>query len=46
MIYEQNQWVVDDIIYDNKSSSRQDMESENKSLIDELKSEGKAVPRE
>lgn len=46
MIFEQNQWVVDDIIYEHKSSSRQDIESENQSLIDELKSEGKAVPRE
>ncbi len=46
MIYEQNQWVVDDIIYSHDSSARQQMESENGFLIDELKKEGKAVPGE
>lgn len=46
MIYEKNQWVVDDIIYSHDSSARQQMESENGFLIDELKKEGKAVPGE
>ena len=44
MIHERNNWVVDDIFYDNNNSSRQQIENENKLLINEINNKHKAIP--
>ena len=44
MILERNNWVVDDIFYDNNNSSRQQIENENKLLINEINNKHKAIP--
>jgi hypothetical protein len=43
MIYEQNNWVIDDIIYDKNNSARKQIKNENNLLINTLKDKQKGA---